>query len=276
MAKKKKKNKKRASSSAAKQPARGASNGKQAKKQPQPVKKAQQAKQPEKKQPAKKQPEKKQPEKTQSEKKQPTAQKPAQPPVQPTGSQQMSAASPGRKRNRIVALIAVVLAAVLLAVGAARYFGYRVPESAYAGYAGRDVPQGMLADIRLTAADQKQHVKQMHAKGDTKAFGFYCSQSLYFDQWNTETTFGFGNISANDCVLIVSIYIPSFNETDCVYRSLGIPPGKELTEIDKLYYAIDEGSYKAKICVAAYDREAPYDLIGVQVADATVVIGADK
>ena len=259
MAKKKKKDKKRNPSPAAKQSARGAAKAKQTKKQPQKK---------QKNPPAAKRPQ---------PAKQPTAEKkPAPKPAQPEKEVQIPTARPKRKRNVLLPVIALVLAAVLLTVGAVRYFGFRVPESAYAGYAGRDVPQGMLADIRLTAADQAQYAKQMHAKGDTKAFGFYCSRSLYFDQWNAETSFGFGNISANDCALIVSIYIPSFNETDCVYRSLGIPPGKELAEIDRLFYALDEGSYKAKICVAAYDREAPYDLIGVQVVNATIVIGAEK
>ena len=160
-------------------------------------------------------------------------------------------------------------------IGSVYHFsgGYKIPESAYTGYAGKNVSDRESADILLTLEQQLEYSKAVKARGDVKAFDFYCKEYVTMDSINGSGVISFGNVSSNDCALIMSIYVPQVSEDMCIYRSLAVLPGKEFPLIDKLFFPLDYGEYDAKICVAAYKMQAPYDFVGIQYADIKFYVG---
>ena len=173
------------------------------------------------------------------------------------------------KAAAIVLAVSVVIAAVCVAawISSSRF---SVPDEAIIEYRGRTIPDTSTYIVTEDLVTQYGFADNMERKGDVDDFRYYAATELIFPEKHSSANLNLVNVFDNNCVFIASIV----NSSDTViYRSLGLEPGKALSDIfiSDLRY----GRHDMKLVIAAYDPES-YELIGVQYSDLTVQVGLEE
>lgn len=174
--------------------------------------------------------------------------------------------------NKVAAIIlavSVVISAVCVIawVSSSRF---SVPDEAVIEYRGRTIPDTSTYIVTDDLVTQYGFADNMKRKGDVDDFRYYAATELVFPEKYSSANLNLVNVFDNNCVFIASIV----NSSDTViYRSLGLEPGKALSDIfiSDLRY----GRHDMKLVIAAYDPES-YELIGVQYSDLTVQVGLEE
>lgn len=174
--------------------------------------------------------------------------------------------------NKVAAIIlavSVVIAAVCVIawVSSSRF---SVPDEAVIEYRGRTIPDTSTYIVTDDLVTQYGFADNMKRKGDVDDFRYYAATELVFPEKYSSANLNLVNVFDNNCVFIASIV----NSSDTViYRSLGLEPGKALSDIfiSDLRY----GRHDMKLVIAAYDPES-YELVGVQYSDLTVQVGLEE
>lgn len=174
--------------------------------------------------------------------------------------------------NKVAAIIlavSVVIAAVCVIawVSSSRF---SVPDEAVIEYRGRTIPDTSTYIVTDDLVTQYGFADNMERKGDVDDFRYYAATELVFPEKYSSANLNLVNVFDNNCVFIASIVNSSGT---VIYRSLGLEPGKALSDIfiSDLRY----GRHDMKLVIAAYDPES-YELIGVQYSDLTVQVGLEE
>lgn len=169
----------------------------------------------------------------------------------------------------IVLAVSVVVAAVcVIAWVTSSRFG--VPDEAIIEYRGRTIPDTSTYIVTDDLVTQYSFADNMKRKGDVDDFRYYAATELVFPEKYSSANLNLVNVFDNNCVLIASIV----NSSDTViYRSLGLEPGRALSDI--FISDLKYGRHDMKLVIAAYDPES-YELIGVQYSDLTVQVGLEE
>ncbi|MCR4614772.1 MAG: hypothetical protein K5756_01295 [Clostridiales bacterium] len=173
----------------------------------------------------------------------------------------------------IIAAVLVVVVGVVIALIIHSSTGINaLPKEAVPVYRGAKAHVSTVRDISIDAKEENKRIHAIKMKGDTDKFKFYCFilDTLEINEWYTPFEPCFANSKDNDCILIISIFN---EENELLYRSLGLEPGKYIPNV-KLFEMLDYGTYKCKLCVAAYDTKT-FENIGVQYKDFTLTVGIE-
>ncbi len=174
--------------------------------------------------------------------------------------------------NKVAAVIlavSVVIAAVCVIawVSSSRF---SVPDEAVIEYRGRTIPDTSTYIVTDDLVTQYGFADNMKRKGDVDDFRYYAATELVFPEKHSSANLNLVNVFDNNCVFIASIV----NSSDTViYRSLGLEPGKALSDI--FISDLKYGRHDMKLVIAAYDPES-YELVGVQYSDLTVQVGLEE
>lgn len=174
--------------------------------------------------------------------------------------------------NKVAAIIlavSVVIAAVCVIAWVSSW-RFSVPDDAVIEYRGRTIPDTSTYIVTDDLVTQYGFADNMERKGDVDDFRYYAATELVFPEKHSSANLNLVNVFDNNCVFVASIV----NSSDTViYRSLGLEPGKALSDIfiSDLRY----GRHDMKLVIAAYDIES-YKLIGVQYSDLTVQVGLEE
>lgn len=118
----------------------------------------------------------------------------------------------------------------------------------------------------------QEKVQNTRRHGQTRAFTYFCNDTLYVQSANGYGAILFGNPASNDCTLVLTIVDA---QEEVIYRSGGVSPGKYITMIRPTLEGAD-GSYPCRAYVAGY---APSDrgfvCVGMQYSELTVQLGGD-
>ncbi len=172
--------------------------------------------------------------------------------------------------------VAIIVGFVIIALAAGGFTfyhfatAYDIPQAALQEYAGVNEDERDIRDINIGINEQLERAKELKVKGDKKAFKFFVKDKLVFNEWYEESTFSFGSVSTNECVLIVSMLDKDGN---LLYRSKGLEANKLIPRI-KLFYEIPYGTYDVTLVVAGYDPKTK-EMIGVQYTQMSLVIGIE-
>ncbi len=169
----------------------------------------------------------------------------------------------------IVLAVSVVVAAVCVGFWVSSW-RFSVPKEAVIEYRGRTIPDTSTYIVTDDLVTQHGFADNMKRKGDVDDFRYYAATELVFPEKYSSANLNLVNVFDNNCVFVASIV----NKSDTVvYRSLGLEPGKALSDIfiSDLRY----GRHDMKLVIAAYDPES-YELIGVQYSDLTIQVGLEE
>lgn len=174
--------------------------------------------------------------------------------------------------NKVAAIIlavSVVIAAVCVIAWVSSW-RFSVPDDAVIEYRGRTIPDTSTYIVTDDLVTQYGFADNMKRKGDVDDFRYYAATELVFPEKHSSANLNLVNVFDNNCVFVASIVNSSGT---VIYRSLGLEPGKALSDIfiSDLRY----GRHDMKLVVAAYDIES-YKLIGVQYSDLTVQVGLEE
>lgn len=173
------------------------------------------------------------------------------------------------KTIRLVAI--VVVAAVLAASVPLAWIGVRNARmQEHALYVFNGVLQEeSIFNITLDEKDQTYRAAETHRHGQTGKFSYFCDSTLVLASRNAYGPIVFGNPSANDCILVLTILD---KDGEMLYRSGGVLPGKYISQIRLLSAPDESGTYACRAYVSAYDRQTK-ERIGVQYSKLSVQIG---
>lgn len=165
-----------------------------------------------------------------------------------------------------VLVIAVVTVLMVLSINV------KVPDSIVFDYNGENETPVTLSTIGISEKQQLEKYDGIKRKvhGKKSKFKFYANDYIEIDELFLEGTVSFGNLSSNDCTLIMIIID---EDNDIIYNSRGVVPGKYLPRIS-LIKDIAYGKHKCKMYVAAFNSTT-YEHIGTQQMDVTVVMGTE-
>ena len=174
--------------------------------------------------------------------------------------------------NKVAAIIlavSVVIAAVCVIAWVSSW-RFSVPEDAVIEYRGRTIPDTSTYIVTDDLVTQYGFADNMERKGDVDDFRYYAATELVFPEKHSSANLNLVNVFDNNCVFVASIVNSSGT---VIYRSLGLEPGKALSDIfiSDLRY----GRHDMKLVVAAYDIES-YELVGVQYSELTVQVGLEE
>lgn len=174
--------------------------------------------------------------------------------------------------NKVAAIIlavSVVIAAVCVIAWVSSW-RFSVPDDAVIEYRGRTIPDTSTYIVTDDLVTQYGFADNMQRKGDVDDFRYYAATELVFPEKYSSANLNLVNVFDNNCVFVASIVNSSGT---VIYRSLGLEPGKALSDIfiSDLRY----GRHDMKLVIAAYDPES-YKLIGVQYSDLTVQVGLEE
>lgn len=174
--------------------------------------------------------------------------------------------------NKVAAVILAV-SVVIAAVCVIAWFSssrFSVPDEAVIEYRGRTIPDTSTYIVTDDLVTQYGFADNMKRKGDVDDFRYYAATELVFPEKHSSANLNLVNVFDNNCVFIASIV----NSSDTViYRSLGLEPGKALSDI--FISDLKYGRHDMKLVIAAYDPES-YELVGVQYSDLTVQVGLEE
>ena len=143
----------------------------------------------------------------------------------------------------------------------------KLRDQVYFVYSG-DLQKRGLYPIKLTGEEQKTKVKKTKRHGQLGKFQYYCVSDLRMQSSNMDSTIRFGNVSTNDCVLVLSVVDAAGH---LLYRSGGVEPGNYISRI-RLSQPLEDGTYDCRAYVAAYDRQT-FAYLGAQYSALNVIIG---
>ena len=165
----------------------------------------------------------------------------------------------------MIALAVMLIGAVLLSAFSIR--NEKMRDKVYFIYTG-DLHAYGVFPIDMDAETQNKRARATERHGQTGKFQFYCSPTLRMQAYYADGALAFGNVSDNDCALVITI----FDENDKqIYRSGGVLPGNYIHAI-RLSDPKPDGTYACKLYVTAYDLQTNA-YIGTQYTDLTLVIG---
>ena len=133
--------------------------------------------------------------------------------------------------------------------------------------------QECLFPIDLDEEQVRQNVRATKRRGQTRAFTYFCNDTLQLDAQSMSGYILFGNPADNDCTLVLSVT----DENDrLIYCSDGVSPGKYITMVRPLV-PMESGTHACKAYVAAYKgRDERYKCVGVQYSRLTVEVGGSS
>lgn len=177
-------------------------------------------------------------------------------------------------KKHFIAIIAVFVAVVIVGVTVFTVvsLNIKIPNSVALEYSGENETPSTVSTMGINEEQQLKKYNGIKRKihGKKSKFKFYANDYIEIDELFLEGTVAFGNLSTNDCTLIMSIVD---EEDDVIYSSRGIMPGKYLPRIS-LVKDIAFGVHECKMYVVAFNS-VTYEYIGTQQMDVTVVMGTE-
>ena len=177
-------------------------------------------------------------------------------------------------KEHLIAIIAVLIAFVIVLGSVFTVISLRVkiPDNVVFEYNGEDATPSTVSKISISESEQLKKYDKIKRKihGKKSKFKFYANDYVEIDDLFLEGTISFGNLSMNDCTMILTIVD---EEDDIIYNSMGIAPGRYLPRLS-LIKDIAYGVHKCKMYVSAFNSST-YELIDTQQMNITVVMGAE-
>ena len=149
-------------------------------------------------------------------------------------------------------------------------------EYAPAIYSGRNFDSSEVAFIAISDEKQHEYIDGMKVKGNTSKFSFYCNTEISVSKQDSLVPIAFSNPTMSENILLCTIV----NEDGViVYRSLGVVPGRFITNVRFSQY-LKFGMNEFTMYVSAFEPtkdsdEILYNRVGTQKVKIKVACGED-
>ena len=167
----------------------------------------------------------------------------------------------------IAALVLVMIGGVTLSV--VSMHNEKLQRKITLIYAGI-LQEDFLFPINLTDSEVESSVQATKRHGMTRAFTYFCNDTLRLNEASLSGYIYFGNPAENDCDLVLTVFA---DDGRLVYRSGGVQPGNYITRIQPFGDVTD----KETVCtayVSAYKGSGKnYKCIGVQYSRLVMKVG---
>ena len=130
--------------------------------------------------------------------------------------------------------------------------------------------------IQISSEQQSTYVEAMKVKGNKNKFSFYANTEIAVSKPDSAVPIAFSNPSFNDSVLLCQIVD---SDGVIVFRSLGVVPGKYITNVKFSDY-LDYGENELTMYVTAFravesENGVAFEQVGKQKTDIKIVCGED-
>ena len=179
-----------------------------------------------------------------------------------------------KKQIIIIAAAVVVLAALISVISVLDFGGDKGYYPSI--YSGRSFDDSEVSLIAISAEKQAEHIRNTEVKGDKNKFAFYANTAISVSEPDSLLPIAFSNPTINEDILLCSLVN---KDGVVVYRSLGVVPGRYLTNI-RLSRYLDYGVNELTLYVSAFRAEGTeddyhFEQIGTQKAKIEVHVGND-
>ena len=143
-------------------------------------------------------------------------------------------------------------------------------------YSGRTFADDEVYLISISDEQQKELIEKTDAKGNTTKFSFYSNTGIEVQKPDSLLPLAISNPTTSEVILLCSLVN---SDGVVVYRSLGIVPGRYVTNI-RLSQYLDYGNNDMTLYVSAFRAEGEgdtfeYKKVGTQKAEIQVIVGSD-